>query len=167
MVGWLALGVLVLSVALLGWRARRDDARRKLAWDPLARDFMLGFDPVGGSIRGKYRLLRVEITARRTLPGLGPWRTRVAARYEGVVPEGLALSARDAELRCVARAPETLTRWLDAHRRRELLPPLLRGGVHVSGHTAIVEAPGLLTDPEALRTVLGQLAELAKLLSLR
>jgi hypothetical protein len=29
------------------------------------------------------------------------------------------------------------------------------------------EAPGLLTDPEALRTLLGQLAELARLLSLR
>jgi hypothetical protein len=166
-VGWLALGVLVLSVALLGWRARRDDARRALAWDALARDFMLGFDPGGRSIRGKYRLLRVEITARRTFPGLGPWRTRVAARYEGVVPEGLTLSARGAEVRSAARAPETLARWLDAHRRRELLPPLLQGAVRVSGHTALVETPGLLTDPEALRTLLGQLAELAKLLSLR
>jgi hypothetical protein len=48
-----------------------------------------------------------------------------------------------------------------------LLPDLLTGGVHVFGHTARVEVPGLLTDPEALRTLLGRLAELARLLSLR
>jgi len=30
-----------------------------------------------------------------------------------------------------------------------------------------VDVPGLLEDPEALRTVLGQVAELAKLLALR
>jgi len=152
--------------ALLWWRARRDGARRALAWDALARDFMLGFDHNDRAIRGKYRLLRLEITARRRL-GLGPLRTRVAARYEGVVPEGLALSARGNELHSSARTPETLARWLDAHRRRELLPELLRGGVHVSGHTVTVDIPGLLTDPEALRTSLGQLAELAKLLALR
>ena len=46
-------------------------------------------------------------------------------------------------------------------------PQLLQGGVHVSGHTAAVEPPGLLTDPEALRSQLGQRAVLAKLLSLR
>jgi hypothetical protein len=165
-VPWLALGVLVLSAALLWWRARRDDARRARAWDALARDFMLGFDEGSRSIRGKYRLLRVEMTMHRRL-ALGPLRTRVAARYEGVVPEGLALSARGTTLRSSARTPETLARWLDAHRRRELLPALLQGGVHVSGHTAAVEVPGLLTDPEALRTLLGQLAELSKLLSLR
>jgi hypothetical protein len=158
--------VLVVSVALLWLRERRDDARRVRAWDPLARDFMLGFDAADRAIRGKYRLLRLEITARRRL-GLGPVRTRVAARYEGVVPEGLKLSARGTELRSSARTPETLARWLDAHRRRELLPALLQGGVHVSGHTAAVETLGLLTEPEALRRVLGQLAELAKLLSLR
>jgi hypothetical protein len=164
---WLALGVLALSAVLLWQRARRDDARRASAWDSLARDFMLGFDPGSRSIRGKYRLLRVEITARRTLLGLGSVRTRVEARYEGVVPEGLALSAPGSELRASARTPETLERWLDAQRRRELLPALLRDGVHVSGHTARVETPGLLTNPEALRTLLGQLAELAKLLALR
>jgi len=163
---WLVLGVLVVAAALLLWRWRRDDARRAAAWDPLARDFMLGFDPDDRAIRGRYRLLRVEITARRRL-GLGPLRTRVAARYEGVVPEGLALSALGSELHSSARTPETLARWLDAHRRRELLPELLRGGVHVSGHTATVETPGLLTDPDALRSLLGQLAELAKLLALR
>jgi len=165
-VRWLALAVLLLSTALLWWRARRDVTRRARGWDPLARDFMLGFDPGGRSVRGKYRLLRVEMTTHRRL-GLGPLRTRVAARYEGVVPEGIALSADGTELSSSARTPETLARWLDAHRRRELLPALLRGGVHVSGHTAAVEVPGLLTDPEALRTLLGQLAELAKLLSLR
>jgi hypothetical protein len=164
---WLALGVLVLSAALLWQRARQDDARRAGAWDPLARDFMLGFDPGSRSIRGKYRLLRVEITAGRTLLGLGSIRTRVAARYEGVVPEALALSAPEGELRASARTPDTLERWLDAHHRRELLPGLLRDGVHVSGHTAWKKTPGLLTDPEVLRTLLGQLAELAKLLSLR
>lgn len=163
---WLVLLGGLATVALLWWRARRDDARRMRAWDPLASDFMLGFDPGDRAIRGKYRLLRLEITARRQL-GLGPLRTRVAARYEGVVPEGLRLSARGAELRSTARTPETLARWLDAHRRRELLPELLRGGVHVSGHTAAVETPGLLSDPEALRRLLGQLADLAKLLSLR
>jgi hypothetical protein len=164
---WLALGVLVVSVVLLWQRARHDDARRAAAWDPLARDFMLGFDPKSRSIRGKYRLLRVEVTSKRTLLGLGSIRTRVAARYEGVVPEGLGLWALGGELHASARTPETLERWLDAHRRRELLPELLRDGVLVSGHTAWVEAPGLLTNPEALRTLLGQLAELAKLLSLR
>ena len=92
----------------------------------------------------------------------------MAARYEGVIPEGLLLGLEPSGgLRASARQPETLQRWLDAHRRRELLPGLLQGGVHVSGHTTRVEAPGLLTDPEALRTLLGQLAELAKLLSLR
>jgi hypothetical protein len=165
--GWLALGVLVLSVVLLWKRARRDDARRASAWDPLARNFMLGFDPGSRSIRGKYRLLRVEITARRTLLGLGSVRTRVEARYEGVVPEGLGLWAPGGELQASARTPETLERWLDAHRRRELLPALLGNGVHVSGHTAWTEVPGLLTNPDQLRTLLGQLAELTKLLSLR
>jgi len=163
---WLALGILVVVTALLCWRLRRDDARRILAWDALARDFMLGFDPGGRAIRGKYRLLRLEISAEQRL-GLGPLRTRVAAGYEGVVPEGLALSAPGGVLHGSARTPETLARWLDAHRRRELLPELLAGGVHVSGHTAQVEVPGLLTDPEALRTLLGRLAELARLLSLR
>ena len=161
------LGALLAAGLLFRWLARRDDARRTLAWDPLARDFMLAFDPGAQSIRGKYRLLRLELTARRPLPGLGAWRTRVLAGYEGVVPEGLQLEALGAELRASARAPEALRAWLDAHRRRELLPALLRGGVHVSGHTARVEVPGLLTDPEALRTLLGQLAELAKLLSRR
>lgn len=164
---WLLLGLFAVSAVLLWWRARRDERRRTAAWDPLARDFMLGFDADGRSIRGKYRLLRVEVTASRRLLGLGPLQTRVAARYEGVVPEGLALSLSGGELRASARTPETLGRWLDAHRRRELLPALLQGRVHVSGHTATAEVPGLLTDPEALRTLLGQLAELAKLLSLR
>ncbi len=167
MLGWLALGVLVLSVVLLWRRARRDNGRRAAAWDPLARNFMLGFDARSRSIRGRYRLLRVEITARRTFLGLGPWRTLVEARYEGVVPEGLGLWAPGGELHASARTPETLERWLDAHRRRELLPTLLESGVHVSGHTAWVDTPGLLTNPEALRTLLGQLAELAKCLSLR
>lgn len=164
---WLLLGVLVLGIVLLGSWVRPQDPR-SVAWDRLARDFMLGFDPGSRSIRGKYRLLRLEILASRAVLGLGPWRTRTAARYEGVVPEGLALGLdRRGELRASARTPETLGRWLDAHRRRELLPGLLHGGVHVSGHTVTVETPGLLTDPEALRTLLGQLAELAKLLSLR
>jgi hypothetical protein len=163
---WLVLIGVLAVVSLLWWRARRDDARRALAWDTLARAFMLGFDPGDRAIRGKYRLLRLEITAGRRL-GLGPLRTRVAARYEGVVPEELTLSARGSELRSSARTPGTLARWLDAHRRRELLPELIRGGVHVSGHTATVEKPGLLTDPETLRTLLGQVAELAKLLALR
>ena len=160
------LGILAVLTALLFWRWRRDEARRGVAWEPLARDFMLGFDPADRAIRGKYRLLRLEITTRRRL-GLGPLLTRVAARYEGVVPEGLGLSVRGNGLHSSARTPETLARWLDAHRRRELLPALLQGGVHVSGHTLAVDVPGLLTGPEALRTVLGQLAELAKLLSLR
>jgi hypothetical protein len=164
--GWLVLGILAVLTALLFWRWRRDEARRGAAWDALARDFMLGFDPGDRTIRGKYRLLRLEITARRRL-GLGPLMTRVAARYEGVVPEGLTLLVRGSELRSSARTPETLARWLDAHRRRELLPGLLQSGVHVSGHTATVEMPGLITDPEALRSLLGQLAELAKLLALR
>lgn len=163
---WLVLGIVAVA-ALLLWRWRRDEARRAAAWDGLARDFMLGFDAGSRSIRGRYRLLRLEITARRRFLGLGPLVTRVAARYEGVVPEGLSLFTSRGELRALARTPETLGRWLDAHRRRELLPELLRGGVHVSGHTATVETPGLLTDPEALRTLLGQLAELAKLLSQR
>jgi len=163
---WLALGILVLVAAVLWRRVRQDDARSILAWDALARDFMLGFDPGGRTIRGKYRLLRLEISAERRL-GMGPLRTRVAARYEGVVPEGLELSARGGVLRGSARTKETLARWLDADRRRELLPELLAGGVHVSGHTATVQVPGLLTDPEALRTLLGRLAELARLLSLR
>jgi hypothetical protein len=164
---WLLLGVVVVITDLLRWRARRDDAQRELAWDGLARDFMLGFDAASRSIRGKYRLLRVEITAGRRLLGLGPLRTRVSARYEGVVPEGLALSTAGNELRASARTPDTLAPWLGAHRRRELLPALLHGGVHVFGHTATVDTPGLLTNPDALRTLLGQLAELAKLLSLR
>lgn len=163
---WLVLLGGVAVVFLLWWRARRDDGRRALAWDALSRSLLLGFDPGDRAIRGKYRLLRLEIMARRRF-GLGPLRTRVAARYEGVVPEGLALSVGGSELRSSARTPETLARWLDAHRRRELLPGLLQGGVHVSGHTMAVDIPGLLTDPEALRTLLGQLAELAKLLSLR
>jgi len=157
----------LLALGLLWWRRRREDARRAVAWDALARGFMLGFDEGSRSIRGKYRLLRLEITASRTLFGLGGWVTRISARYEGVVPEGLALEGGRGGFRASARTPETLERWLDAHRRRELLPPLLLGGVHVSGHTATVDTPGLLTDPEALRTLLGQLAELAKLLSLR
>ena len=164
---WVLLAALALAAALLWWRARRDEARRGLAWAGLARAFMLGFDAGSRSIRGKYRLLRVEITASRRLLGLGQLLTRVNARYEGVVPEGLELSTAGGELRASARTPDTLARWLDAHRRRELLPPLLQGGVHVSGHTATVERPGLLTDPEALRILLGQLAELSKLLSLR
>ena len=166
MLFWLVLGALVTAGGLLSWRSRRREARLALAWDTLARAFMLGFDAGSRSIRGKYRLLRLEITARRPL--LGPWRTLVAARYEGVVPEGLALGVTaEGALRASARQPETLARWLDAHRRRELLPPLLRGGVHVSGHTASVEVPGLLTEPEALRTLLAQLADLARLLSER
>jgi hypothetical protein len=164
---WLVLGCLAVGMGALWWGRRREDAQRAVAWDALARGFMLGFDEGSRSIRGKYRLLRLEITASRTLFGLGNWVTRIAARYEGVVPEGLALEGGRDGLRASARTPETLGRWLDAHRRRELLPPLLRGGVHVSGHTATVDTPGLLTDPEALRTLLGQLAELAKLLSLR
>ena len=165
---WLLLGVLAVAAGLLWLRARQQDARLSAAWDGLARDFMLGFDEGSRSIRGKYRLLRLEITARQTLLGLGSWRTRVSARYEGVVPEGLTLALdRAGGLRASARTPETLGRWLDAHRRRELLTPLLQGGVHVSGHTVSAETPGLLTDPEALRTLLGQLAELAKLLSQR
>jgi hypothetical protein len=163
---WLVLLGAVALAGLLRWRARRDEARRTPAWDALARDFMLGFDPGDRAIRGKYRLLRLEITSRRWI-GLGPLRTRVAARYEGVVPEGLALTARGGVLHASARTPGTLAGWLDAHGRRELLPGLLASGVHVSGHTAQVEVPGLLTDPEALRTLLGQLAELARLLSLR
>ena len=168
MLFWLVLGALVVSAGLLWWRSRREDARRVLAWDALARAFMLGFDAGSRSIRGEYRLLRLEITAGRALLGVGPWRTQISARYEGVIPEGLALGLRGAGgLRASARQPETLERWLDAHRRRELLPALLQGGVQVSGHTATMRTRGLLTDPEALRTMLGQLAELAKLLSLR
>ena len=168
MLSWLVLGAVVVATGLLRWRARRDDAHRAVAWDALARALTLGFDTGAGSIRGKYRLLRLEVTAGRALLGAGPWRTQVSARYEGVVPEGLALGLeRGGELRASARQPETLGRWLDAHRRRELLPPLLRGGVRVSGHVASVEVPGLLTEPEALRTLLAQLADLARLLSER
>lgn len=163
---WWVIVVGLAAAALLWWRERQDDARRAQAWDGLARDFMLGFDAGSRSIRGKYRLLRVEITTRRRL-GLGPLHTRVSADYEGVVPEGLTLSARGPELRSSARSAETLAPWLDAHRRREFLPPLLQHGAQVSGHTVAVDVAGLLTDPEALRTLLGQLAELAKLLSLR
>jgi hypothetical protein len=163
---WWVLVIGFVAAALLWWRERRDDARRARAWDALARDFMLGFDAGSHSIRGRYRLLRVGITTRRRL-GLGPLHTRVSAEYEGVVPDGLTLSARGPALRSSARTSETLGPWLDAHRRRELLPPLLEHGVHVSGHTVAVEVRGLLTDPQALRTLLGQLAELAKLLSLR
>ena len=165
---WLVLVALVVAGGLLSWRSRRQEARLALDWDMLARAFMLGFDRGGRSIRGKYRLLRVEITAGRSLLGVGPWRTQVEARFEGVVPEGLALGLqRGGRLRGSARQPETLERWLDAHRRRELLPPLLRGEVRVSGHAASVEVPGLLTEPEALRTLLTQLADLARLLSER
>src|SRR5262249_8899470 len=117
--------------------------------------------------RGKYRLLRVELTARRTVLGLGPWRTRLSAEFEGVIPEGLLLSPRRTGLRASARSAEMLAGWLDAHRRRELLPLLLQGGVQVSGHVLAADVPGLLADPEALRSLLGQLAELAKLLALR
>ncbi len=164
---WLVLGVLAVAAGLL-WLRAQQDTRLSVAWDGLARDFMLGFDEGSRSIRGTYRLLRLEITARRTLLGLESWRTRVSARYEGVVPEGLTLGLEgEGRLRASARTPEILERWLDAHHRRELLPALLQGGVHVSGHTIRAETPGLLTDPEALRTLLGQLAELAKLLSQR
>jgi hypothetical protein len=165
---FLVLGPVAVAAALLWWRSRLDGTRRAIAWDALARAFMLGFDGGSGSIRGKYRLLRLEITARRAWLGLGPWRTRISAGYEGVVPEGLALGLdRAGGLRASARTPEALGPWLDDHRRQELLPPLLRGGVLVSGHTVSAEMPGLLTDPEGLRAVLGQLAELAKLLSSR
>jgi hypothetical protein len=164
---WALLVLLALAGGLLWWRARREHAQQAIDWDALARALSLGFDPGSRSIRGKYRLLRVEITAGRRLLGLGPWRTRVGAEYEGVVPEGLDLAVQARGLRASARRTEQLDPWLEAHRRRILLPGLLAGGVHVSGHTANVETPGLLTNPEALRTLLGQLAELAKLLSLR
>jgi hypothetical protein len=164
---WVLLALLALATGLLWWRARRERAQQRAAWDALARALSLGFDPGSPSIRGKYRLLRVELTARRTVLGLGPWRTRLSADFEGVVPEGLDVSVRGTELRASARSVDGLAGWLDAHRRRELLAPLLQGGVHVSGHTTHVEVPGLLTDPEVLRTLLGRLAELAKLLSLR
>jgi hypothetical protein len=164
---WALLALLVLAVGLLCRRGRRERARQLGDWDTLARALSLGFDPGSLGIRGKYRLLRIELTARRTVLGLGPWRTRLFADFEGVVPEGLALSAPGTELRASARDTEVLAGWLDAHRRREVLPPLLQDGVQVSGHTARVELPGLLTDPEILRAMLGQLAELAKLLTLR
>lgn len=164
---WALLALLALAVGLLWWRTRLERSRLLAEWDALARALSLGFDPGSLGIRGKYRLLRVELTARRTVLGLGPWRTRLSANFEGVVPEGLALSAPGTELRASARDAAALAGWLDAHRRPELLLPLLEGGVHVSGHTAHVEMAGLLTDPEALRTLLGQLAELAKVLSLR
>lgn len=164
---WALLALLVLATGLLWWRARRERAHQRAAWDALARALSLGFDPGSPCIRGKYRLLRIELTARRTVLGLGPWRTRMSADFEGVVPEGLQVSARGTELHASARSADLLAGWLDAHRRRELLPALLQGRVHVSGHTAHVELPGLLTDPEALRTLLARLAEVAKLLSLR
>jgi len=164
---WALLAVLVLAVGLLWWRGRRERARQLTDWDALARALGLGFDPGSPGIRGKYRLLRVELTARRTLLGLGPWRTRLSAEFEGVVPEGLTLSIRGTGLRASAREAARLAAWLDAHRRREQVLPLLQDGVQVSGHTVRVELPGLLTDPERLRALLGQLAELAKLLSLR
>jgi hypothetical protein len=164
---WALLALLALVVGLLWWRARRERARLLADWDGLARALSLGFDPGSLGIRGKYRLLRVELAARRTVLGLGPWHTRLSADFEGVVPEGLALSAPGTELQASARDEKVLAGWLDAHRRRELLPPLLQGGVQVSGHTARVELPGLLTNPEDLRALLGQLAELARLLSLR
>jgi hypothetical protein len=164
---WALLALLALAVSLLWWRTRLERARLLAAWDTLARALSLGFDPGSLGIRGRYRLLRVELTARRTVLGLGPWRTRLSAVFEGVVPDGLALSASEAGLRASARDAEVLAGWLDAHRRREQVPPLLQGGVQVSGHTAGVELPGLLTNPEDLRALLGQLAELARLLSLR
>lgn len=161
-----ALGLAAVA-GLLSWRSRWEARRLARAWDALARAFMLGFDPGSPSIRGTYRLLRLELTARRILLGLGPWRTRISARFEGVVPEGLTLRAPHGTLRASARTPDTVGRWLDEHGRRALLPLLLRGGVHVRGHTVTLETPGLLTDAEALRALLGQLAELARLLSLR
>jgi hypothetical protein len=164
---WTVLALLALAVGIVWWRARGEHARQAIAWDALARALSLGFDAGSRSIRGKYRLLRLEITAGRQLLGLGPWRTRIAAGYEGVIPAGLTLAADPQRLRASADQAVPLETWLDAHRRRELLSGLLAGGVHVSGHTVRVETPGLLTDPEALRTLLGQLAELAKLLSLR
>ena len=164
---WALFTLLVVAVGVLWWRARREHAEQTIAWDALARALSLGFDPGSRTIRGKYRLLRLEITARRGVLGLGRWRTRIAAEYEGVVPEGLALTADTRGLRASARRSGELEPWLEAHRRRASLSGLLEGGVHVSGHTARVETPGLLTDPERLRTLLGQLAELAKLLSLR
>ena len=168
MLRWALLALLALVVGLLWWRGRREHALQSEAWDALARALSLGFDPVSRGIRGKYRLLRLEISARRGLLGFGPRRTEILAEYEGVVPAGLTLAAADAgRLRSSARERTALQSWLDAHRRRELLPPLLAGGVHVSGHAMRVRTPGLLTDPEALRTLLAQLAELAKLLSAR
>jgi len=132
-VHWLlAAGVLIVAAVMAARRRSRADARRVLAWDALARDFMLGFDAESRSIRGKDRLLRLEMTAGRALLGLGPWVTRISTSYEGVVPEGLRLG-------------------LDAG----------------SGHTAQAEVWGLLTDPEALRDLLGRIAELAELLLLR
>lgn len=164
---WALLALLALVVGVVWWRARLERARLLAEWDALARALSLGFDPGSLGIRGKYRLLRVQLTARRTVLGLGPWRTHLSADFEGVIPEGLAVSAGETVLLASARDSEALASWLDAHRRRELLPPLFEGGVQVAGHTARVELPGLLTNPEDLRALLGQLAELAKLLSLR
>jgi hypothetical protein len=164
---WALLALLVLAVGLLWWRGRAERAERSAAWDAVARALSLGFDPGSRSIRGKYRLLRLEITARRAQLGLGRWRTEILAEYEGVVPAGLTLSIGARGLRSSAQDRGALDAWLDAHRRRELLPPLLTGGVRVSGHTVHAGAPGLLTEPEALRSLLTQLAELAKLLSAR
>jgi len=141
---WALLALLVLAVGLLWWRGRAERAERSAAWDAVARALSLGFDPGSRSIRGKYRLLRLEITARRAQLGLGRWRTEILAEYEGVVPAGLTLSIGARGLRS-----------------------LLTGGVRVSGHTVHAGAPGLLTEPEALRSLLTQLAELAKLLSAR
>ncbi len=166
MLSWIVLGI-ALTSALLWWRSRRDQGRWAAASDALSRALGLAFDPGSHSIRGRYRLLRLEVTTQRALLGLGSWRTRISARYEGVVPEGLVLAVGHGTLEASARDGATLAAWLDAHRRRELLLALLQGGVQVSGHTAVLETPGLLTDSEALRTLLGQLAELAKLLTLR
>jgi len=161
------LALLAVVVGLLWWRGRREHAQQIAAWGALARALSLGFDPGSRSIRGRYRLLRLEITARRVLLGLGPWRTEILAEYEGVIPAGLTLVVDARGLRSSAGEPDALAPWLEAHGRRGLLPELLAGGVQVSGHTVRVETPGLLADPEALRARLGRLADLAKLLSLR
>ncbi|HET6983320.1 MAG TPA: hypothetical protein VFI53_14330, partial [Myxococcaceae bacterium] len=100
---WALLALLALAVGLLWWRTRLERSRLLAEWDALARALSLGFDPGSLGIRGKYRLLRVELTARRTVLGLGPWRTRLSADFEGVVPDGLALSAPGTELRASAR----------------------------------------------------------------
>jgi len=164
---WVGVGLVLLAVGLLGVLHRRDLGRLAAGWDALARSLTLGFDPASRSIHGRYRLLRVELTAERTLLGLGPWRTRISAGYEGVVPEGLDLRLVRDRIRASARDPAALDRWLDGHRRRELLPGLLRGGVQVLGHEARLEMDGLLSDAEILRGILARLADLARLLSQR